>query len=184
MRKFVPSFKTTWSVKINKYGPLLVAVLLVGGIGTTLLLTSHAATPTANIEAESGIVSSAASTVADTTASGSTAVKFGTSTGGGGTVPAQCASGGTYLWSNLETCGWPGPANTGPVLSQCPGGVLTNVGTNTKSTTTVSTAGTTISCENITGCLHITAQNVTVTNVKIACTSGKTGEDANGTLRD
>jgi hypothetical protein len=75
-----------------------------------------------------------------------------------------CAAGGSDLWNNLEKCGWPGPSNTGPDLSQCPGGILTNnSGPNTR-VITISTPGTVISCENITGGLQITAQNVTIKN--------------------
>src|SRR2546430_13976519 len=32
-----------------------------------------------------------------------------------------CHTGGAALWHNLAACGWPGPGNTGPKLSQCPG---------------------------------------------------------------
>ena len=96
-------------------------------------------------------------------------------------APAQCAQGGAYLWAHLESCGWPGPASTGPVTSQCPGGTLTvNSGSATR-TIHVTSAGASISCENITGCLSIEAPNVTVSNVQIACSSGTTGEAANGT---
>ena len=45
----------------------------------------------------------------------------------------------------------------------------------------MTTPNTVISCQNITGCLSIETTNVTVLNVKIACTSGKTGTNANGT---
>src|SRR5882757_5535845 len=74
----------------GKYLPLLAVVVVFGGLGTALLLTSHAATPTANLEAENGIVSSAATKVSDTTASGDQAVKFGSS-GGGSTDPRTTA---------------------------------------------------------------------------------------------
>jgi hypothetical protein len=146
-------------------------------VGSFLLFVSHAATPAASVETESGTVTAPAIRVSDSTASGGSAVKFAGATG----VPAQCANGGNYLWSNLETCGWPGPANTGAVASQCPGGVLTDVGSSQTAKTTISTAGTTLSCQNITGCLYITAANVTITNVKITCSSGKTGTNANAT---
>src|SRR5216110_2439621 len=33
-------------------------------------------------------------------------------------LPAYCHTGGAELWANLATCGWPGPTNTGPDLSQ------------------------------------------------------------------
>ena len=38
-----------------------------------------------------------------------------------------------------------------------------------------------VSCQDITGCLSIEATNVTVRDVKIACSSGRTGQNANGT---
>jgi len=79
------------------------------------------------------------------------------------------------VWQSLEACGWPGPSNTGPDLTQCPGGVLT---TNSGSTTrkiTISTPGTVISCQNITGSLQITAQNVTIKNSIVSYDGGGVG---------
>lgn len=79
------------------------------------------------------------------------------------------------VWGSLEACGWPGPSNTGPDLTQCPGGVLTaNTGATTR-TITLSTPGTLISCQNITGGLQITAQNVTIKNSIIAYDGGGAG---------
>lgn len=73
----------------------ITAIAAFAVVGSILLVSSHAATPTASIEAEGGAVSSAASVISDSTASGSRAVKFGTSTGGGGTggIPAA----GSYV---------------------------------------------------------------------------------------
>src|SRR5262249_44669895 len=34
----------------------------------------------------------------------------------------ECSKGGEYLWTHLAVCGWPGSSNTGPKLSECPGG--------------------------------------------------------------
>ncbi len=97
------------------------------------------------------------------------AAQWGTNGGG---VNAQCLTGGSYLWGNLESCGWPGPTNTGPDMSQCPSG-LTNIGTNNTATTiTVNTANTVISCQNVTGRILINAQNVTVKNSKVTWDGG------------
>ncbi len=79
------------------------------------------------------------------------------------------------VWQNLEACGWPGPSNTGPDLTQCPGGVLTTNSGSTTRTITISTAGTVISCQNITGGLQITAQNVTIKNSIISYDGGGAG---------
>ena len=51
-------------------------------VGVLLLIHSHASTPTANFEAESGTLSSGATTTTDTTASAGQAVKFGAVTTG------------------------------------------------------------------------------------------------------
>jgi len=96
-------------------------------------------------------------------------------------LPAYCAQGGAELWAHLADCGWPGPTNTGPDLSQCPGGQLAaNSGSLTR-TIEITTPNTVISCQDIQGMLDIQAQNVTVRNSVIESNSGGTGEDANGT---
>src|SRR5437763_9459982 len=96
-------------------------------------------------------------------------------------LPAYCHQGGPELWANLATCGWPGPTNTGPNLSQCPGGQLTDDGGSITRTIPVTKPGTVISCESVHGMLDIEAQNVTIENSVVVANSGKTGEDANGT---
>ncbi|TAH33657.1 right-handed parallel beta-helix repeat-containing protein [Candidatus Saccharibacteria bacterium] len=53
-----------------------LAVLIFAAIGTVLLVSSHAATPTASYEAESGALSGNASLLGDASASGSSSVKF------------------------------------------------------------------------------------------------------------
>jgi len=83
-----------------------------------------------------------------------------------------CSAGGPVLWNNLETCGWPGPSNTGPDLSQCPGGVLTNNSGLTTRVIAITTPGAVINCQNITGGLQITAQNITITNSIVAYDGG------------
>ena len=109
-----------------------------------------------------------------------TATPSGTPTPTTTAIPSECARNGTYVWSNLETCGWPGPTSTGYQASACPSGLTTNAGSLTR-TIRITAAGTSISCQDITGCLSIEAPNVTVSNVKIACSSGRSGEAANGT---
>lgn len=87
----------------------------------------------------------------------------------------SCAAGGSELWNNLEACGWPGPSNTGPDLSQCPGGVLTNNAGATNRVITITTPGTVISCQKITGGLQIAAQNVTIKHSIISYDGGGAG---------
>ena len=93
---------------MGKRGTTVGVALVFGVLGVILVFTSKAATPTATLEAESGVVSSAASSVTDTTASGVHVVKFGSAS-------AACSGsantpGGADPWGGC----WPGPNNTGP----------------------------------------------------------------------
>ena len=97
------------------------------------------------------------------------------------TGPTYCATGGSQLWANLSSCGWPDASNTGPILSQCPGGQLTNNSGKLTRTITVTAPNTVISCENITGQLDIKATGVTIENSVVSSSSGKNGLAANGT---
>ncbi len=164
--------------ELSKYFYPAIIVLGVATVGTILLVQSYAANDAAVIEPENGSVSMPATGVSNATASGSGAVRFNPPSNG---QPAQCANGGNFLWSNLAACGWPDASNTGYNAGQCPGGVLTVNSGSASRTIRVTTANSTVSCQNITGCLSIEASNVTVTNIKIACNSGKTGTNANGT---
>ena len=156
---------------------LVLVVIALTTCGVKLFDLSHAAAGYVSAEPETGALTIPAQRVTDLSASAGAAIRFAATA----QPPANCVAGGNYLWSNLSTCGWPSADNTGPNLSACPGGILAiNSGSVTR-TITASTANATISCQNITGCLNITAANVTVVNVKIACSSGKTGTDANGT---
>lgn len=94
--------------------------------------------------------------------------------------PGWCQHGGVRLWTHLATCGWPGPGNTGPDMSQCPHGLTPNNGPVTR-TIRITTPNTTISCEHIEGMIDVEAQNFTIKNSIVVANSGKTGESANGT---
>jgi hypothetical protein len=89
-------------------------------------------------------------------------------------------SDGAFVWSNLAACGWPAPSNSGYQLSACPSGLSENV-SDTSPVIRVTAPNTRIECQNIVGGLSIEASNVIISNVKIACTSGRTGEATNGT---
>jgi hypothetical protein len=102
-------------------------------------------------------------------------------TGRAHAAPAFCQHGGARLWSHLAECGWPGPGNTGPQLSQCPHHRLFSTGTNLEAHIAITKPHSVISCENITGMLYVEAQDVTIKNVSIISNSGRTGEAANGT---
>jgi len=139
------------------------AVVAFGVVGSLLLLTSHAATPTASLEAENGTISAAASTVSDTTASGSLAVKFGNGSGGG-TRTTNCLPSASQTMTNTVShlCGFPDTTNTG-----VPAGVtLTNSGS-----IDVTTDGAVVQNLNINGHITIDADNVTIKNVRITYSS-------------
>lgn len=136
MHNFSQSWQANWTQKSSKYVPLLAIVMIFGGLGTALLLTSHAATPVTSFQAESGTVSATAAKVTDTTASGNQAVRFGSGSSGGTSKPDATNTGV--------------PAGTS----------LTIVNGNV----TVTTNGTVIDSEDIRGFLIIKASNVTVRN--------------------
>ena len=147
----------------------LLAISFAVGFGTvgvaTVILTNAAISPNAKvIEAESHASATNTTTVSDVTASNSSYVQFEPS---GNSTPALCASGGTYLWSNLETCGWPGPTNTG---------VPTGVSPSTYSgPTTITANNTIIDGKQINGSLTINAQNVTIKNSLVNYSGGGGG---------
>lgn len=107
-----------------------------------------------------------------------------TPVGPGGTQPRAadpCVVDKGYVWAHLGACGWAGPGNTGPRASRCPGGELTPRGSDYETTIHIRKAGAEIECQVIKGCLSVEAPDVVVRDVVIACTSGRTGEGANGT---
>ena len=91
-----------------------------------------------------------------------------------------CASNGAYVWGNLSKCGWPSRSTTGPKRSQC-NRDLPPMGNGPTDRIRLTTPGQRIQCRTINGCVEIAAPNVTLKDVKVVCTSGRTGEDANGT---
>jgi hypothetical protein len=78
---------------------------LFGFIGVALILSAKAATTTVGLEVESGAKTAGAIATADTSASGGSAVKFGSA--GGGSQQTNCSP----VPSN---CGYPDSTNTGP----------------------------------------------------------------------
>lgn len=123
----------------------------------------HADTSTtASFQAEAGI-KAGVTTIADASAAGGNAVQFGNSVTG---VPVQCANGGTYLWNNLETCGWPGAGNTGVPA----GTTLTNANGRT-----ITANNTVIDGQNITGNITVNATGVIIRNSKINYTGNGGG---------
>lgn len=77
--------------------------------------------------------------------------------------PAYCATGGPRLWANLDSCGWPGPRNTGYRA----GTVLTDTGGRT-----ITTDNTVIEGKRISGRLIVRAANVTIRNSFISWDGG------------
>lgn len=105
------------------------------------------------------------------------AANGGALTGSSGAASLTCA---TNVWSHLESCGWPGPANTGPDLARCPGG-LRELGGPSMPTIRVDQDGQLIECANIRGSLRVTGRDVTIRHSRVDYDSGKRGEAANGT---
>lgn len=79
-------------------------------VGAGLLISSHAATPTASFQVESGTRSGNVGVVADSSASGGSGVKFGAATTSGNCISGALNDPGTAdPWGGC----WPGPQNTG-----------------------------------------------------------------------
>ena len=149
----------------------LVVVVVFAFVGVILLTTSHAATTTASLEAETGTISGNSSTVTDTTASGSSALKFGSAaaTRSLNCVPAVNA---TLTNTVSHLCGYPDTTNTGP-LDHC--STVTNVPADATSGSgwvwesaygdvRVNDAGSVLNCLHVEGSINVYANNVTVQN--------------------
>lgn len=88
--------------------PVLVGVALLAVAGAVLISLSLAATTSVQLEAESATRSGAASVTTDATASGGSALLFGTAPGGGGggsaaTYPLKVSSNNRYLTDQAGT---------------------------------------------------------------------------------
>ena len=137
-------------------------------VGSVLLIVTKAATTSVGLEVESGVLTGDAKIVNDSNASNGKAVVFGDTKN---SLPAQCKSGGTYLWENLESCGWVGTKNTGVDTTKCPNG-LTKLGAKSTDYIDIRTANTVIECKNVIGGLRVYAQNVTIKNSKVTYNAG------------
>lgn len=85
-------------------------------------------------------------------------------------VATYCHSGGSMLWANLAACGWAGPANTGPQLSDCPHGLVAQG--NGTTPIVLSTNYQVISCANLRGPVEIKAAGVTIKDSTITTDHG------------
>ncbi|TAH33656.1 hypothetical protein EYC59_04620 [Candidatus Saccharibacteria bacterium] len=133
--------------RVSNRGWMYVGIGLFAVVGSVLLMSSHAATPTVSYEVEAGTRSANASLVADSTASGTSAVKF--------SATAQTL----YGWQLTA-------ANTG----------LAAYGLNCASIPVYTgnskpAAGTTISQKRFTGPLDLSAGNITIDKSCIQPTS-------------
>jgi hypothetical protein len=148
-------------------------VVILGAIGSFSLFTSHATTPTARFEAESGPVSSARK-VADATASGRSAAKLKTGTGAGG-----CAVSTPNVPDGPDPAGgcFPGPSNTG-VPADTPLSDYTGP-------CTITMADTVIDRKTVTCKILVRANGLIIKNsVLKGGVSGLAGQGASFTIQD
>jgi hypothetical protein len=149
---------TTYSRSPNYWADI---VFVPDGTVTPPTSTTTAPTTTTKPPASTTTTSTSTTTTSTTTSTTTTST----------TLPSSCATPNSP-WGSLEACGWPGPANTGFNLSQCPGGVLTqNVGTATRMIP-VTVDDTVISCQDIVGGLDIRAKRVVVKNSRVRFDGG------------
>lgn len=104
--------------KTIKQVTVAVVVLLVAGVGTILLLGSHAANPYASVTADSGTLNGNAVSQPCNGATGSNSdcVVFGGSSGSSGQSNCLQLQNGSSLYpvySDLDACGYPSPDTAG-----------------------------------------------------------------------
>ncbi|TAH34230.1 hypothetical protein EYC59_03005 [Candidatus Saccharibacteria bacterium] len=123
----------------------VAGIFVFAAIGTVLLVSSHAATPTTNFEAEAGTRSGNTTVITDSGASGASGVKFNAAVSGTRTCPAYPAM------PDSSCTGVP----AGTTLTTVNGDMAT------------SSSGQVINAKLITGDLIIGDSNITVTNTRI-----------------
>ncbi len=145
------------------------AVFSVGFIGTVLLVTSHAATQTAAFEAENGSLTSPASIVSDSGASGGSAVRFSANSGSSCSASTK-DPGGTDPWGGC----WPGANNTGvpagTILQRVPQDVTSGSGWAWDSgdkILNVTGNNAVLDGLNVNAIVYVTGTGVTIKNSKI-----------------
>ena len=96
----IPYMSRAKSLKrVPRRSLLVLACLVIGGLGTYLLYRAAAATPVVAFQAEAGNRSGGATIVSDSNASGGSALQFGTiSTGTGRTYPIHTNIVATMFW--------------------------------------------------------------------------------------
>lgn len=98
-------------IKISQRSLLVIGGILVFSVlGSLLLNSSNATTPTTSLQAETGSLAGNTNTLSDSSASGGSAVKFGATQ-----VTGNCISGNLNDPGTIDPWGgcWPGPQNTG-----------------------------------------------------------------------
>ncbi len=143
---------------MGRYLPALAAMVITGVVGTALLFSSHAATPTAAYEAEAGTRSGNASLISDSGASGGSAVKF-SSTASACPVSTPNKADGPDPWGGC----FPGPLTTGVPA----GTTLTSYSGCSGGETVITTANTVIDSKTVNCTIIINAANVMIKNTKV-----------------
>jgi len=158
--------------------PAAVAARLAVIVGAAALLAacSSPAPPVKSAGSHPPVTASASPSTPASAPATPSAVPSETPTG---PPPGWCQQGGARLWANLTSCGWPGPGNTGPDMSQCPHGLTPDNGPLTR-TIRITAPNTVISCEHVEGIIDVEAPNFTIRNSIVIANSGKTGLAANG----
>lgn len=135
-----------------------MAVVAFALVGVLLLTASHAATPTANFEAEAGTRSGNASIVSDSTASSSSAVKFSVAAGTCTTSTPNVPGGP----DNNGGC-WPSAATTGVPA----GTTLTNYTGCSGGVTYITTPNTVIDSKTVNCDIAVQTTGVVIKNSKV-----------------
>lgn len=150
MNKKTSSLSSKWLTYTKKHPrrAKTIPIALVAIIGIATLLVSQAATFSIGLEAESGTRSGSVNPIADATASGGTAVQFGTQ---------QTSTGGCPAYPSFPDASCTGWQHTGVTLTPYTGSL------------SISQSNTVIDGKDINGCIDIRANNVTIKRSRIRC---------------
>lgn len=167
MKKLLSNFRSIHSRRHAGKASVVVAIILFATVGTVLLFNSKAATPFASIEPEQGIKTANISPVSDATASGGSAVKFGAAP-----APSSGICTGRDTNGGVPADKFPGTACTGVppgvTLRTVPGQVTSGAGWSWNGSQVVVTlAGAVLDGLDISGCVDVQANNVTIKNSRI-----------------
>lgn len=125
-----PRKKTGIWVETRRHRSTPLALVVLGTIivGVGLIIATHAQTPTANLESETGAKAGNVTAVSDANASGGSAVKFGAGSPSGQAMPTGALIADGHTWQQVFADDFTKDAATGSWGSDCDGSKIVYTG--------------------------------------------------------